>query len=430
MTDSEHRWTGAWQNLIYPCLVTETTSYARAQQQLRDRIRDTWVQQPLYIDEIVRPGLTENQLTAIRRASQQTEDTGLTHYLAITPGLQTMGYGDWAKFTSDFAFAMHEDSGKKQTLVLFTEGETSARSFAYLVTDNGPVVPSGAPELMRSRSDDFIPVEIAVPYYLQVLVAAADGTEPPSAPDFDTRDVGTRSEDYIERFGLDHSDPDALVFGATAAAALGATVWLLHRRNRYSWRTKLTTTPELVKSRNLQKAVTEAAAPIPEPEHPDDDTWALYDRGRRIQDALAVLTTAHPDWAESVDFAHRHAVCALVTLDRWVRRGLRRRSNRLDDEPRFCFLFPHHRRDIDDHVLRQSGRSLTAALCVDCREDLAAGHDPERLMVPKRPGSTRAVPYFQRDDAYALSGFGSFQPLDEAVLETMSPRHSALGSSR
>ncbi|SDS99084.1 hypothetical protein SAMN04489752_3051 [Brevibacterium siliguriense] len=410
--------------------MTETTSYARAQQQLRDRIRDAWAQQPLYIDEIVRPGLTQNQLKAIRHASRQTEDTGLTHFLAIIPGLQTMGYGDWAKFTSDFAFDMHEESGAKQTLVLFSEGETSARSFAYLVTDNGPVVPPGAPELMKSKSDDFIPVELAVPYYLQVLVAAAEGTEPPPAPDFDTRDVGTRSEDYIERFGLDNSDPDTLVFGATTAAALGATLWLLSRRNRYSWRKELTTKPELVKSHNLKKAVTEAATPIPEPVRPDDETWALYDRGRRVQDALTALTSTHPDWAESVDFAHRNGVLVLVTLDRWVRRQLRRRSGTVDDEPRFCFLFPHHRRDIDDHVLKQSGRSLTVGLCADCREELGTGHDPERLMVPKLPGSRRAVPYFQRDDAYALSGFGSFQSLDEAVLDEMSPEPSAAGRSR
>lgn len=411
--------------------MTETTSYARAQQQLRERIRGTWAQHPLYIDEIIRPGLTENQIKAIRQASQQTEDTGLTHYLAIVPGLLTMGYGDWAKFTSDFAFDMHQESGEKQTLVLFSEGETSARSFAYLVTDNGPVVPTGAPELMKSSSDDFISVELAVPYYLQVLVAAAKGTEPPQAPDFDTRDVGDRDEDYIERFGLDNSDPDTLVFGATAVAALGATLWLLHRRHRYSWRSELTTKPELVTSHKLRKAVTEAAAPIPEPDHPDDDTWALHDRGRRIQDALAALTAAHPDWAESVDFAHRNGVFVLVALDRWLRRQLRRRSSRVEDEPRFCFLFPHHRKDIEDHVLKQSGRSLTVGLCADCRQELATGHDPERLMVPKRPGSTRAVPYFQRDDAYALSGFGSFQPLDEAVLDEMSPQRSAaVGRSR
>ena len=411
--------------------MTETTSYARAQQQLRDRIRGTWAQQPLYIDEIIRSGLTENQITAIRQASQATEDTGLTHFVAIIPGLRVRGYGDWAKFTSEFAFDMHEVSGQKQTLVLFSEGETSARSFAYLVTDNGPVVPTGAPELMKSSSDDFIPVELAVPYYLQVLVAAAKGTEPPQAPDFDTRDVGDRNEDYIERFGLDNSDPDTLVFGATTVAALGAALWLLRRRNRYSWRMELTTKPELVASRNLKKAVTEAAAPIPEPDHPDDDTWALYDRGRRIQDALAALTAAHPDWTESADFAHRNGVFVLVTLDRWLRRQLRRRSGRVEGEPRFCFLFPHHRKDIEDHVLRQSGRSLTVGLCADCRQELATGHDPERLMVPKRPGSTRAVPYFQRDDAYALSGFGSFQALDEAVLDEMSPQRSAaVGRSR
>jgi hypothetical protein len=410
--------------------VTETTSYARAQEQLRDRIRGTWARQPLFIDEIIRPGLTENQVKAIRHASQQTEDTGLTHFLAIIPKLQIMGHGDWAKFTSDFAFDMHEKSGEKQTLVLFTEGDTAARSYAYLVTDNGPVVPTGAPELMRSKSDDFIPVELAVPYYLQVLVATANGTEPPPAPDFDTRDVGTRSEDYIERFGLDSSDPDALVFGATTVAALGASLWLLGRRNRYSWRTELTTKPELVKSHNLKKAVTEAAAPIPEPVRPDDETWALYDRGRRIQEALTALTAAHPDWAESADFAHRNGVFVLVTLDRWVRRQLRRRSGTVDEEPRFCFLFPHHRRDIEDHVLKQSGRSLTVALCADCREELETGHDPQRLMVPKRPGSRRAIPYFQRSDVYALSGFGSFQALDEAVLDEMSPQRSAVGRSR
>lgn len=37
-----------------------------------DRIRGTWAQHPLCIDEIIRLGLTENQIKAIRQASQQT----------------------------------------------------------------------------------------------------------------------------------------------------------------------------------------------------------------------------------------------------------------------------------------------------------------------------------------------------------------------
>jgi hypothetical protein len=40
-------------------------------------------------------------------------------------------------------------------------------------------------------------------------------------------------------------------------------------------------------------------------------------------------------------------------------------------------------------------------------------------MVPKRPGSDKAVPYFHRSDAYALSGFGSFQPLENALLSEL-----------
>lgn len=408
-------------------MVTEKTSYAKARAQLRERITGVWADDPLYIDEIIEPGLTERQIAAIRRASAETEKTGLTHFLAIVPGASSLGHEEWAKFTSDLAFSMQEKTGEEQILVLFIEAEAAARSLAYLVTDNGPVIPPAAPELMKSQSDDFIPVELAVPYYLQVLVAAADGTEPPPAPDFRTREIGDRDEDYIERFGLDNGNPDTLVFGATAAAALAATVWVLRRRTRYSWRSQLTTEPTLVTEHRLLGGVSKAAGPLPEPVYPDEETWELYDRGRKIQEALTALTEAHPDWASSVDFSHRHAVFVLVTLDKWVRSQLQKRSSDGQPEPRFCFLFPHHRQGIESHILRQSGRNLTVDLCRACREELRDGHEPARLMVPKSPGSKRAVPYFQRSDAYALSGFGSFQALDEVLLADLRPTTAVRG---
>jgi len=65
---------------------------------------------------------------------------------------------------------------------------------------------------------------------------------------------------------------------------------------------------------------------------------------------------------------------------------------------------------------------LRVDLCRHCRAEINAGHEPERLMVPKRPGSERAVAYYRRSDAYAVSGFGSFQPLEDALLEAQSVR--------
>jgi hypothetical protein len=275
--------------------VTETPTYDRAKKQLRERIRDVWAERPLYIDEIIEPGLTEKQITAVEKASSETRKTGLTHFLAVVPGFSSAEDDEWARFTSDLAFTMHESTGEKQTLVLFSQGDGGARSFAYLVTDNGPVIPPAAPQLLRSKSDDSLPVELAVPHYLQVLVAAAEGTTPPEIPDFRTREVGATSEDCIDRLDSESGSPDLLVFGVTAAAALGAGLWLLRRRERYSWRSELTTQPELVRAQHLIAASAHVAAPLSEPAYPDEQTWELYDRGRRIQDALAALITAHPD---------------------------------------------------------------------------------------------------------------------------------------
>ena len=133
---------------------------------------------------------------------------------------------------------------------------------------------------MRSKSDDFIPVELAVPYYLQVLVATANGTEPPPAPDFDTRDVGTRSKDYIERFGLDSSDPDALVFGATTVAALGTSRGA-GRRNAIP-ADRADDEAGTGQNRTPEEGRHRGGRPDPQASVPMTRR-ALYDRGRRIK---------------------------------------------------------------------------------------------------------------------------------------------------
>ncbi|WP_228282762.1 hypothetical protein [Brevibacterium atlanticum] len=407
--------------------MTETTE-AELLSTLRARIRDAWQADPVFIDPIIAAGLTDNQRTAIEKASQTTAETGLSHFVAIVPGIAPAAEEDWSRFTSDLAYAMHKDSGEDQTLVLISEAENAARSYAYLVGDSGPAMPKAADMLARSGSDDFLPVELAVPYQLGVLVAAARSTDPPAPPDFDTRDVGDRDEDYIEATGLDNDNPDGLVFAATAAAALGVSVWLLRRRTKYSWRKSLTTSPTLVGGGSLERKAQKALEPLPEPI--DDESWDVYDRGRRVQEALSTLLTDHPDWAEDRDFSHRHAVNVLVTTARWVRARLHGSAS-ADQEPRFCFLFPHHRTGVEEFVLRQPGTTLTVDLCADCRNEIDAGGEPERLMVPKRRGSRRPVPYFRRSDAYAQSGFGSFQPLEDALLDSRtSPEATSTGGRR
>lgn len=410
--------------------MTETTK-ARLLDSLRSRIRDAWDHDPLYIDPIVAPGLTESQKAAVERASAETARSGIPHFIAIVPPLPTsIRSGEvWDGFTADMAFAVHEDQGVEQTLVLFAEAESAAKSYAYAVSDNGPAIPPEAASLARSTSDDFLPVELAVPYQLAVLVAAAEGSEPPPPPDFDTRDAGSRSEDYIEATGLDNDNPDALVFGATAAAALGLSVWLMKRRDRYSWRKSLTTKPDPVRTEQLPERVTKALEPLPEPAGPSEETWVLFDRGRRVQDALRALIDAHPRWAEDADFAHRYGVQNLLTTHKWIRARLRGSSKPSRDEPRFCFLFPHHRSGIERFALRQQSTTLTVDLCARCRSEINAGHDPECLMVPKhsRLQWSRPVPYFQRSDAYALSGFGSFQPLEDALLDAYGASTAAVG---
>lgn len=103
-----------------------------------------------------------------------------------------------------------------------------------------------------------------------------------------------------------------------------------------------------------------------------------------------------------------------------MRARLRGSTSASGTEPRFCFLLPYHQKGIERFALRQDGTTLSVDLCRSCRDDINAGHDPECLMVPKRPGlpGTRPVPYFRRSVAYAVSGFGSFQPVEDAVLES------------
>lgn len=397
------------------------TSKTRLLDRLRSRIRDAWHHESLYFDPLVTPGLTDSQKTAVEHASNVTAKSGFPHFVAILPQLPTSSRSGevWDGFTADLAFAVHEDHGGEQTLVLFTEAESGAASYPYLVGDNGPVIPPGADHHVKSTSDDFLPVELVVPYQLAVLVAAAEGGEPPPLPDFDTRDAGERNEDYIAATGLDNGNPDALVFGAAAAAALGLSVWLMKRRDKYTWRKALTTKPDPVRTQQLPKRVGQALKPLPEPHEPNEEMWRLFDRGRRVQDALSALTKAHPRWAEDVDFAHRFGVQNLLTTHKWVRARLRGSTRPSVDEPRFCFLFPHHRAGIESFALKQQRTTLTVDLCAKCRAEINAGHDPECLMVPKRSRLkwSRPVPYFQRSDAYAVSGFGSFQPLEDAVLD-------------
>ena len=196
----------------------------------------------------------------------------------------------------------------------------------------------------------------------------------------------------------------------------------MRRRDKYSWKTSLTTAPELVRSARLRSRADQVLEPLPEPHEPSEETWQLYDRGRRIQDALRALIESHPDWADNPDFAHRCGVFVLVSTDKWVRKRLRGSSSADEEAPRFCFLFPHHRGGIERFALEQNRTMLRVDLCEHCRAEINAGHEPERLMVPKRPGSKRAVPYFRRSDAYAASGFGSFQPLEDALVEAQSVR--------
>lgn len=394
---------------------------SRLLEKLRSRIRSAWDDDPLFIDPIVEPGLTANQLIALRRAADETEKSGIPYFIAIVPKMRdTVRSRDvWDRFTADLAFRVHEAGRAEQSIVLFTMAESSAKTFAYVVDDNGPAMPPDSAMFARSASDDFLPLELSVPHHLRTLVATAQGEELPPPPDFDTRDVGERDEDYIEATGLDNGNPDALVFGAAAVTALGLSVWLMRRRAKYSWRTSLTTSPDPVKDERLPQRVDGALEPLPEPSESDDELWRIYDRGRRVQDALTAIMDEHPDWADDSDFSHRFGVQNLLTTLEWVRKRLRGTASKKSEAPRFCFLFPHHRHGIERFALRQRGTAVTVDLCAKCRSEINDGHDPECLMVPQRPGAMRSkpVPYFQRSDVYAVAGFGSFQPLEDAVLD-------------
>ncbi len=391
---------------------------------LASRLQKSWALDPLFIDPSIKPGLTPNQVKALRRASTEVEQQGLPHFIAVVPPLPipARSSAGWARFTADLAFTMHEKSDAEHTLVLFTEADAAARTLAYLVDDNGPAIPNGSDQLQRSASGDFLPVELAVPHHLGVLSATALGTKPPPPPNFNPPDVGESDDDYIEATGLDLGNPDLLVFTATTLAAVGLGAWLLRRRTKYEWRSALTTAPELSRRHNLSRRVERALTALPEPTTNAEAQWAAFDRGRRVQEAITAITAAHPDWASHPDFSHRHAIRALTRTDAWVRTTLGAASAQAG-EPRFCFFFPSHDTDVEPFAWRQGRTTLTVRLCADCRRDLNAGGEPECLMVPKNAGvrRTRPVPYFQRHDSYALSGFGSFAALEDAVAESGVP---------
>src|SRR5699024_611148 len=133
-------------------------------------------------------------------------------------------------FTADLAYAVHADGDAEQSLVLFSEGASAAAARAYLVDDNGPVVPPDAANLTRSATDDFLPLDLSVPYLLGVLVAAAKGPQPTDPTRSDTRERGIRIDDYSHATGLRHGNPDVTVLGGVAVAMVGLTVWLTRRR--------------------------------------------------------------------------------------------------------------------------------------------------------------------------------------------------------
>lgn len=401
---------------------------------LRTRMRDGWKRDPLFIDPSVEPGLTPNQKTGLRRASAEASTSGIPHFIAIVPGLSNTepAVAGWARFTADFAYSMFERAGAEQIIVIFSEAEYSASTYAYIVDDSGPTIPRGSDRLQRSKTDRFLPVELAVPYHLSLLIATVEGTDPPPLPDFDPNNGKPEDEDYIESSGLDYEgDPDGFVFKASAAAAIGLTAWLLLRRNKYAWKAQLTQSPELIRQRRLPKAVKAASRRLPDPATANETSWGLYDRGRRVQEAISVIVEAHPDWASDRDFSHRHAIFALVETDRWVRAKLRQTAKskknqtqeekrKANEEPCFCFFFPTHTDAITSFVWKQAKTSLTIDICTVCRLDLNAGHEPECLMVPKSPEAKKArpVPYYLRDDAYAVSGFGSFGALEDSIVES------------
>ncbi len=388
---------------------------------LRDRIRSAWDTGPLFIDPIIEPGLTDRQRSAVETATAQAATSGFPVFVALVPPIDYRYQDEWDTFTADLAYEMFDQAGADTTLVLFSEAESAARSKAYVVGANGPAVPPNSDQLQVSSTGDFLPVELAVPYHLKVLVAAAKGDPLPPLPDFDPVDVGDDNGDYIAANGLDRGDPDGIVFAATSLAALGLTAWVLTRRTRYRWKATLTTAPELVRSHRLVPEITRALEPFPEPRSAEDSLWEIRDRGLRVQRALEAITAAHPDWAKSPDHSHRQAILALVRTDRALRALVSRDRPASSAEalPAFCYFFPAHEKPVESIAWKQSGTVLTIDACRTCIADLDAGHDPVCLMVPKNPDapSSSPVPYFRRDDAYALSGFGSFIALEDAIAD-------------
>ncbi|WP_209372337.1 hypothetical protein [Brevibacterium renqingii] len=399
-------------------MTSTTTTEDELLTHLRSRLQEAWAKDPLFIEPVIEDGLSRNQLDSIEHASSEAAESDLPYFIAVLPD-QPDGPGnleDWGRVTSNLAQTMYESRDAEQVLVLFATAGGGSRSWPYLVSDLGPIVPRGGGGLTRSASDDFLPVELNVPYQMQILLAAAGGAPAPGPPQFDPKDVGQSNEDYIEKWDLDEGPPDVLVMGATALVAAGLTTWLLARRRRYAWRAGLTTAPELTKHFDLRSRVAHISEPLPEPYAAEDGLWQMYDRGRRVQNAVAAISQAHPNWADSEDFSHRMAVHCLSRSDKWIRRALRGRED--VEEPLFCFFLPSHTGSIEPVVWKQKSTALTVNACDACRDDLTTGHDPVTLMVPKRPGAKRVrpVPYFLRDDAYATSGFGSFQALETAIL--------------
>lgn len=84
--------------------MTETTD-KRPKDKLRLRFLRAWEHDPLFIDPIIAPGLTKDQMAAVEHAADETARSGLPCFIAVVPempipdGLEQ----PWPQFTADLA---------------------------------------------------------------------------------------------------------------------------------------------------------------------------------------------------------------------------------------------------------------------------------------------------------------------------------------
>ncbi|UYM03991.1 hypothetical protein [Solicola gregarius] len=162
----------------------------------------------------------------------------------------------------------------------------------------------------------------------------------------------------------------------------------------------------------------------------DVRTRAGHELTELVQDlARAPADVPHPEYAQQAMLARdasEHVrdsddladVVGALVLARSGRRDVVRACESADSEAyRCCYFNPLHGESATQVGWQFGDAELRVPVCVACEQKQESGRTPDVLVVPD---GRRKRPYYERDDVWARTGFGSVaDDLGDLVLESM-----------